>query len=274
MLSNYLLELKERNWYKEMSDLSDLLLNARNEKDILVINKYIRKTIKIYEHFKWLIESLGIYFNNIIFGKENNIDYNEYGAKNLPVNDKMAWFNGFKWKGIYIKVVTNEKSKIIKNEIKALNYFYFDYLQLLDQYPYLQINQLLYLMIFPLISYTEINGFILYGSALINVDGISDKFNNFNSIINTISLNDIIKHNNGIISFYGENSDKIYSFNSYIKKDNNLCEYCLEVLENKYYIKDLMCSKLFSQLNIFHFIRINKNKFLVFNLSEFVPKFR
>ena len=66
MLSNYLLELKERNWYKELSDLSDLLLNKRNEKDFLVTNKYIRKTIKLYEHFKWIIESLGIYFNNII----------------------------------------------------------------------------------------------------------------------------------------------------------------------------------------------------------------
>jgi len=275
MLSNYLLELKERNWYKELSDLSNLLLNKRNEKDLLVTNKYIRKTIKLYEHFKWIIESLGIYFNNIIFGKENKNDNNvnnDYGTNNLPVNDKMAWFNGFKWKGIYIKVVTNERSKIIKNEIKALNYFYFDYLQLLDQYPYLQINQLLYLMIFPLISYTEINGFILYGSALINIDGVSGNFNNFNSIVNTINLSDIIKNNNGIISFYDDSNDKIYSFNSYNKKDNSLCECCLEVLENKYYIKDLMCSKLFSQLNIFHFLRINKNKFLVFNLSEFVPK--
>ena len=276
MLSNYLLELKERNWYKELSDLSDLLLNKRNEKDFLVTNKYIRKTIKLYEHFKWIIESLGIYFNNIIFGKENNNNINnnnnDFGVKNLPEKDRMAWFNGFKWKGIYIKVVTNERSKIIKNEIKALNYFYFDYLQLLDQYPYLQINQLLYLMIFPLISYTEINGFILYGSALINIDGISDNINNFNSIVNTISLSDIIKNNNGVISLYSDCNDKIYSFNSFIKKDNNSCEYCLEALENKYYIKDLICSKLFSQLNIFHFIRINKNKFLVFNLSEFVPK--
>lgn len=269
ILSNYLLELKERNWYKELSEISNLLLNKRNEKDILVTNKYIRKTIKLYEHFNWIIESLGIYFNNIIFGKESNVDKNDYGTNNLPVKNKLAWFSGFKWKGIYIKVVNNEGSKTIKNEIKALNYFYFDYLQLLDQHPYLQINQLLYLIIFPLISYTEINGFVLYGSALINIDCISD---NFNSIVNTISLNDIIKNNGGIINYYDDNNDKIYNCNSYIKKDINLCEYCLDVLENKYYIKDLTYSKLFSQLNIFHFIRINTNKFLVFNFSEFIPK--
>ena len=91
-----------------------------------------------------MIESLGIFFNNEIFGSED-YNYNFESSKyNLPEKDKMNWFRGFKWKGIYIRVMPIEKSKILLNEIKALNYFYFDYLQLLEEYEYNQDNHLLY----------------------------------------------------------------------------------------------------------------------------------
>ena len=274
LVANYLLELNERNWYKELCDISNILLNKRNENDILITNKYIKKTIKFYEHFKWLIESLGLFFSYIIFGKENNnFNFNlNNNLYDLPIKDKIKWFNGFKWKGIYIKVLTNEKSKVLINEVKSLNYFFFDYLQLCDQYPYFQINQLLYLLIFPLIAYIEINGFVLFGSALININEIeiSEKNNNFNSIIETISLSDIVRNNKGIISYSSTNNK---NYNYYIS--NNIIDMSLngfEILEKKYYIKDLLCSKLFRELNLYHFIRIYKNKFLIFNLYEFIPK--
>ena len=275
LLANYLLELNERNWYKELSNLSNILLNKRNENDILITNKYIRKTIKFYEQFKWLIESLGVYFNYIIFGKENN-HYN-FNLNNdmydLHIKDKMKWFKGFKWKGVYIKVLTNEKSKILINEVKALNYYFFDYLQLCDKYPYFKNNQLLYYIIFPLIAYTEVNGFVLFGSALINVNDneLSENQNILNSIIESITLNDIIKYNNGAINYYNYNS--FINFNK-VKYSNNTIDMSLNgfiALEKKYYIKDLLCSKLFSELNLYHFIKINKNKFLIFNLYEFIP---
>ena len=157
ILSNYLLELKERKWYNELIDITNLLIDKREENEILISNKYIRKVIKLQEHFNWLVESLGIYFSTIIFGKDNNNDFKYTDNFNLPTKEKIKWFNGFKWKGIYIRVITNEKSKLLIKEIKALNYFYFDYLQLLEQYPYFQNNQLLYNIVFPIIAYSEIN---------------------------------------------------------------------------------------------------------------------
>ena len=270
LLSNYLLELKERNWHNELISISNILINKRTDNDILISNKYIRKIIKLQEQFKWIIESLGIYFNSIIFGKDNNNYLHNNNNYNLPTKDKMKWFNGFKWKGIYIKVITHEKRKILLNEIKALNYFYFDYLQLLEQYPYFQINQLLYHIIFPLIAYCEINGFYLFGSAIININDYSETQNNFNSIKDEISLDDIIYKNKGVLNYF--NNDKI-SINIILKKQNlNDKNYTINDLEKKYYIKDLLKSKLFSELNLFHFIRIIKNKFLIFNLFEFIPK--
>ena len=266
-VSNYLLQIKERNWYNELIDISNLLKNKRTENDILITNKYIRKILKLQEHFKWLIESLGIYFNNIIFGENNS--YNNNYNYNLPRgNEKIKWFNGFKWKGVYIRVLTNEKNKIIKNENKALNYFYFDYLQLLEQYPLTQVHQLLYDIIFPLIAYTEVNGFILFGSAVMNITECQQQQQKKGfTIYEDISINDIIKNNNDVIKYVNDN-ERITNLKKDINRNN---DYSIYDLENKYYIKDLLSSKLFSELNLYHFIRI-KNKFLIFNLSEFIPK--
>ena len=264
LLSNQLLELKERNWYRELVDISTLLTKKRSQNEILIKDKYLRKIIKLNEQFKWIIECLGIYFNNIIFGKEN--DTNLIDDFNLPTKEKIKWFNGFKWKGIYIKVLTNEKSKILINEVKSLNYFYFEYLQLLEYYPYIQINQLLYHIIFPIIAYTNVNGFILFGSAIININDFCEEPNNLSSINEFISLNDIIKNNNGVINL---EFDRI---NVKLNKDLNYKNKLLLDLENKYYIKDLLNSRLFSELNLYHFIRIYKETFLIFNLYEFIPK--
>ena len=264
LLSKYLLDLKERNWYKELVDISNLLMKKRSENEILINDKYLRKIIKLQEQFKWIIESLGIYFNNVIFGKENDINYvNTY---NLPTKEKIKWFSGFKWKGIYIKVLPNEKSKALISEIKSLNYFYFEYLQLLENYPYIQINQLLYHIIFPIIAYTTINGFILFGSAIININEFCEEKNNLSSISEFISLNDIIKYNNGYINI---DFDRI---NVKINKDLNNKKNSIFDIENKYYIKDLLNSKLFSELSLYHFIRIYREQFLLFNLVEFIPK--
>ena len=270
ILSNYLLELKERKWYNELIDITNLLMDKREENEILISNKYIRKVIKLQEHFNWLVESLGIYFSTIIFGKDNDNDFKYTDNFSLPAKEKIKWFNGFKWKGIYIKVISNEKSKLLIKEIKALNYFYFDYLQLLEQYPYFQNNQLLYNIVFPIIAYSEINGFFLFSSVIINMNEFSEKQNYSYTISELIKVNDLIRNNNGVINFIGEKKNKN------MKKENsfyiNKNEKNIYDLENKYYINDLLNSELFSRINLYHFIRINKNKFLIFNLNEFIPK--
>ena len=43
------------------------------------------------------------------------------------------WLNRFKRKGLYVKVIPYEKSKLLVNEIKDLNYYFFDYLQLIEK---------------------------------------------------------------------------------------------------------------------------------------------
>ena len=274
LLAKHLLNLDERDWYSEYTNISNILINKRDKAQILFSNKYIRKTIKLNEQFKWLIESLGIFFSNLIFGSDNSnydLDNNKY---NLPEKDKNKWFRGFKWKGIYIRVMPIEKSKTLLNEIKALNYFYFDYLQLLEEYENNQENQLLYHIIFPLIAYTEINGLILFGSPLININieenGFKMSKDNYNTISELISLANIINKNNEIINFYYDINDSI-NYNGIIKREKNDINNNIRILEKKYYIEDLLSSRLFSELNIYHFIRINKDKFIIFNLSEFIP---
>ena len=275
LLARYLLSLEERQWYDELINISNILTNKRSQEQILVSNKFIRKSIKLNEQFKWLIESLGIFFNNIIFESDNpnyNFDNNKY---NLPEKNKMKWFQGFKWKGIYVRVMPIEKSKILLNEIKALNYFYFEYLQLLEEYEYINENHLLYQLIFPLIAYIEIKGFILFGSALINIP--SEENNNkkiqenYNTISPLISLSQIINKNEEVISYYYTLTDSI-NYNGLIKRETKIIKDTnIETLQKKYYIKDLLSSRLFSEFDIFHFIRISKNKFIIFNLNEFIP---
>ena len=275
LLAKYLLTLEVRQWYNELINITNILTNKRAQDEILVSNKFIRKSIKLNEQFKWLVESLGIFFNILIFGPENhnfNFDINKY---NLPEKNKMKWFQGFKWKGIYIRVMPIEKSKTLLNEIKALNYFYFEYLQLLEEYEYINENHLLYQLIFPLIAYTEIKGFILFGSALINVipeENSSKKItDNYNTISSIISLTQIINKNEEVISYYYELTDSI-NYSGLIKKENkDIKDTNIETLQKKYYIKDLLSSRLFRELDIFHFIRISKNKFIIFNLNSFIP---
>ena len=275
LLAKHLLSLDERQWYNDLISISNILLNKRERDQILISNKYIRKIIKLQEQFKWLIESLGNYFHNIIFGYENNNSSFENNKYNLPEKDIMKWFRGFKWKGIYIRVIPSEKSKILLDEIKALNYFYFDYLQLLEEYEYIKENHLLYQLIFPIIAYKEINGFFLFGSALINVNtdenSIKKGKDNYNTISQFITLDSIINKNNEVINLYYDINDSI-NYNGLLKREKNTIKNSnIETLEKNYYIKDLLTSRLFSELNIFHFIRISNNKYLIFNLNEFIP---
>ena len=275
LLAKKLLSLEERQWYNELIVIQNILLNKRDREEIFVSNKYIRKRIKLNEQFKWLIESLGIFFDNKVFGLENhNCNFDNINH-NLPENDIMKWFQGFKWKGIYIRVMTIEKSKILLNEIKALNYFFFEYLQLLEEYEYIKENHLLYQIIFPIIAYTEISGFILFGSALINITteenlNIKGK-DNYNTISQMITLDKVINKNDEVINFYYDLSGSI-NYNGIIKRENkDIKNANIQTIDKNYYIKDLLTSRLFSELNIYHFIQLRKNKFLIFNLYEFIP---
>ena len=182
-----------------------------------------------------------------------------------------------KWKGLFIRVIPQGKSKFIINEIKALNYFFLDYIQIIENYKDFQHNKntLSNYILFPLISYSEINGFILYASTLINLEHniLCDKFE-FNDI------KDIIKENNGHIQLFSNLYNSSFDLNANKNKESFDLKYIYNSnksfilsMEKLYDIRDLSASKLFSEVNLYHFIRIQKEKFLIFNLNEFIPSF-
>ena len=271
-ISFELLKLNERKWIDELDDISNFIINNREILDDNIYNKYIRQIIKINEQFNCLVNSIGKYFSYIFY--ENNTDNYNINNIDLPKYENI-WFKGFKWKGLFIRVVPQNKSKFIINEIKSLNYFFLDYIQIIDGYKYFQHNKnpLSNYIIFPLISYSEINGFVLYASTLINLD--------YNIIYDKSELTDIkniIKENKGHIQLYSNLNNPTYYLN--VNKNNEYFDLnylyngnksFIRSMEKFYDVKDLSASKLFSEINKYHFIKIQKEKFLIFNVNEFIP---
>ena len=276
IISFELLKLNERQWFEELDEISNILIEKRGNFNDNIYNKYIHKMIKIHEHFNWIVNSLGRYLNSIIFENNSNNQFLNYNNLDLPRFENI-WFKGFKWKGLFIRMVPQDKSKFIINEIKALNYFFLDYLQIIDKYKNFESNKktLSNYILFPLISYSEVNGFILYSSCLID---FGRNIENEQSL--SIYLDELIKENNGYLRFYSNINNLSYyisinknkNYNKIKSSTNTSSKLFLNLMKKNYDIKDLSFSKLFSNLNIFHFIKFQKEKFLIFNVAEFIPK--
>ena len=225
-ISNFILHLPERKWYDELIELNEFLIKSREKFDMKILHIYLIKLLKIYEDFNWLIDSISSFYTNI---KYKNLNYNKQGI-DLPETNSDLWKLGFDWKGVHIKIFEGENNKIIINEIKALNYYFFDYLQIIDRYQFIKDNQLSNNIIFPLIGYSYINGKIMLVSALIESE---DKIN--------------ILYNTG--------------------KDCNL----MKTMGKEFYVDDLLISKLFYNLNENNFIKIKKEKYIIYNLYNRIP---
>ena len=305
-----LLNLKQRNWYDELINISINIYRAKNK-----INKYfnqiIEKYILIYEHFNWMIYSLSTYFKNIFFDNEKNMASFNSNNSGFGLDNKIEnWLNGFKWKGLYVKVIPYEKSKLLINEIKALNYYFFDYLQLIDNSQYIKKkeyskkNRLLNEIIFPLIGYCKISNLILYASALIIPD--KKNINYEKKVVNTyITTIELIEQSNKLLNYYSNvdasigsicsfetnvsyndnNNSNILNINK-IKKtkiymtllhkknsNNEFGELDLESsLGHIFYVKNLLESKLFKEINNYNLIKIKEGKYIIFNLAKYIPK--
>ena len=61
-LSNDILILSERKWYDELINLSDLLIKTRDNLNNKNFKSYLNRIIKIYEDFKWLIDSISYFY--------------------------------------------------------------------------------------------------------------------------------------------------------------------------------------------------------------------
>ena len=297
-----LLKLEARNWYEELIYISNRINKigeiSKN------FNEILEKYMLIYNQFNWIIYSLSSYFKNILEKKEK--DKNENFSLNYDVglsNNYENWIDGFIWKNLYIKVIPFLKSKILINEMKALNYYFFEYLQIIDtnstmnKNNYMKKVQLSNNIIFPLIGYSKIYDLILFVSVVIKPENksLSEK-NNSNA---SISIEDIIEQSNKLINYYlfssnnpinlSKNSKNNYSFieNSNYQINNssfiNRKKIMLQININKYndldlesafrenfYINDLMQSKLFKKINNYNLIKIKQDKYIIFNLAKYI----
>jgi hypothetical protein len=160
--------LPERQWYKELIELSDSLKIKRVKQtlDSFALNEYLNKFIKIYNHFYHLVWAIGYFYSGSLL--HNKISLFKKEKMNLPPQNSLEWIKGFEWKGLHIRVLTYEQSKKIMHEIKAIKYALFDYLQILRNnnnsnnmvYDNLLSNEL----IFPFMSYSNIGGIVVYVS--------------------------------------------------------------------------------------------------------------
>ena len=305
-----ILKLEQRNWYEELRFISILISKTKNKMDRF-FNQILEKYILIYEHFNWLIYSLSIYFKDIFYENENNkikeTFFNNDNNYILGLDNKIEkWFKGFKWKGIYIKVIPYKQGKTLINEIKALNYYFFDYLQIIDKNQFIKKNnikkiQLSNNIIFPLIGYSKINNLILYISALIvpSKTNKNDK-NEANSVFENILFEELIEQNNKMLNYYSEVLDNsLRNANNNEGTNNNILminnkkkpkkfisllthkqNYNDEInnkglessLGKNYYIEDLLQSQLFKEINNYNLIKIGDGKFIIFNLAKYIPK--
>ena len=189
-LTNLLLLLPERKWYKELIELSDIIKINRIKKNT-ELNQYLNKFIKIYNHFNHIVWALGYFYSNSLLF--NKISWFNKKKINLPEHNSLDWIKGFEWKGLHIKVLTYEKSKKIIHEIKALQYILFDYLQLFNN-SYINLNNnsninynnlLSNEIIFPFMSYVYVGGIIIYVSV-----EIKKIFYDENYLMSNININD------------------------------------------------------------------------------------
>ena len=330
-----LLRLKERKWQDDLINISQIISTIRkskNKNQEININYILNKILLLFDHFNWILNSISYYFSSIVYiNKNEQINYYNYSTLNFPGNDSFIWFKGFKWKGLYIRIEKDINCvNKIKKEIKALNYFFLDYIhilwnnELLEDFDiYNKINILSNNIVFPLIGYCQINSFVLIVSSIIipeskninldellkksnrNIDLISNvkiiennnsvnkvnnttRFQNKNNIynnnfsLNSININEFNKKQNLLNklnhSLDYKNNDKrsksTYNNNSKIdlnnnEENNNRDD--ITFFKNDYFINDLLSSKLFSNINKNNLIKIKKGKFILLNLSEYLP---
>ena len=89
ILTNKLLNLQERQWYKESISLSDSLkINRENSYlDPESFNHYLNKIINLYNHFNWLTWAVSYYyFNSLLFNKNHWFNSKN---NNLPSYDNL-----------------------------------------------------------------------------------------------------------------------------------------------------------------------------------------
>jgi hypothetical protein len=229
----------------------------------------------------------------------------------LPNPESIEWLNGFEWKGVFIRVQTETDSKYLFNEVKALNYLFFEYIQIIDSHKETSKGYLSDELIFPLISYARVCGVVIMCSVCINkynyeiLDSSNKNDNPFiryepkidltvnrtnfkeNNRINTTGNNNsydisnIVTENNNHNNVFNQNNNSFNnSLNISINRDFNLASFCRDDLNN---------STIFAKLSERHLIKVIDDlyeththhpehnfisprfKFMIISASELLP---
>ena len=288
LLVNRLLSLNERQWNKENMLISDSLKAIRENYSIMEISlfiKYCRKLISLHNHFNWLVWALGYYYcNSLLYYKRQWFNSKEW---NLPPVEGMDWIRGFEWKGLFIKVLNYNQAKYFFNEIKALNYAFLDFIQVIDcvkinnnnykvnesenfNKKFLLSNEL----IFPLISYCVFNGIVFTVSVCINKYSydIDDDIQGYNQIFETNFNNDFLKKKNDSISNINIDEMSILSLDGkLINDDIDLNNYSKDDLNESRILKNISINNLIKVIDDPYNGNKEKYKLMLINAYSLIP---
>ena len=299
ILTNKLLNLQERQWYKESISLSDSLkINRENTYlDSSSFSLYLNKIINLYNHFNWLTWAVSYYyFNSLLFNKNHWFNSKN---NNLPSYDNLDWIKGFEWKGIYIKVMTYQESKKIRNEIKALKYAFLDFINIIDVFKNKSgnINLLSNELIFPFITYSYFGGIVIFFSAAIkkfyyfeenscfieiskdnsntksNTKSFENKEKQFDEI-SEITILDYKKVKKENKNFFNFNDDHINLNENVINNDIDISKYSKFDLENSKILSKITENnliKIVDDLDDTSNINYEKYKYMLINIYSLLP---
>ena len=207
-----LLNLEQRNWLKErILIISKLLSRDYNNStiDSVFLNKYIHTRMKLQEDFNWLIWAMTYYFQRIQSKK----------IINIPQNNSNEWDEGFIYKGIFFKILKNEKEiKEFEKERKSLNMFYLEYIQMLDNISITPLNKDKILLsnqvLFPLMGYCFFDGLYLIGTEVFYETKINDCVNLSNFNLDDVELSPLFSRlsYNNLLTIKNPNSNDDYKY--------------------------------------------------------------
>ena len=261
-----LLKLKERNWIRESIEISRIIKEKREDLDNYLFNKLLWKIIKQYKDFDYLVESLSTYYYYSIYKKEAKLFPNNFLSKTkLPSLTDKDWLNGFEWKGLFIRLQSYNKSKKLFQEMNALNYLFFDYIQIFDNFKINYNNLISNDIIFPIMGYSEICGMILFVTPIVYLNNVNNlNLNNeiFNLSYNSELKNGLQDNKNDFDNF--KYDDIQYSCLLYKINPNNVLEINNEKYGND--VKYMIINAVEFIPSLFQVFSINKLNFLYSNV--------
>ena len=233
-----ILSLNERQWIKELMNLSANIFSNKGNMDTFIFNRYLKAIIDIYSHFRLVIEAL---------------------CSNIEKNDNYE--KGVEWKGLYIKSYMRNKAKMVIEEVKAMQFAFFDFLQLVEtqsDFPNI---------LFPLIGYAIKGNKVVCVSTIV----VSEESENITINCDTPLLASISSKNNVITlcnNYYFSNNkytNKCYAIvNAY-----DLIEPLYKSEDNSmYYLEhDILCEVKSESVEKFFEEKFNIDNFCVSNLT-------